>query len=158
MEVKFNNDDFDFYRSGVMVLERLKNGFSVVSFVFSYFWVWIHITIRRVTVLIYPKFMYLVLMLYLLFSLGFCLMLSPFLCVCVLHFNVVSLFCSYIWCVSLSLICNPDFVFCPWIYEFWTAVYYCCLYLCSKIWFDTVGSINIVRELHFKQIVFDRIP
>ena len=25
MEVKFNNDDFDFYRSGVTVLERLKN-------------------------------------------------------------------------------------------------------------------------------------
>ena len=25
MKVKFKNDDFDFYRSGVMVLERLKN-------------------------------------------------------------------------------------------------------------------------------------
>ena len=28
MKVKFKNDDFDFYRSGVMVLERLKNGVS----------------------------------------------------------------------------------------------------------------------------------
>ena len=28
MEVKFKNDDFEFYRSGVMVLERLKNGVS----------------------------------------------------------------------------------------------------------------------------------
>ena len=28
IEVKFNNDDFDFYRSGVMVLERLKKGVS----------------------------------------------------------------------------------------------------------------------------------
>ena len=28
MEVKFNNDDFYFYRSGVMILERLKNGIS----------------------------------------------------------------------------------------------------------------------------------
>ena len=26
MKVKFNNGDFDFYRLGVMVLERLKNG------------------------------------------------------------------------------------------------------------------------------------
>ena len=26
--VKFNNDDFDFYGSGVMFLERLKNGVS----------------------------------------------------------------------------------------------------------------------------------
>ena len=26
------------------------------------------------------------------------------------------------------LVCYPDFVFYPWIYEFWTAVY-CCLYL-----------------------------
>ena len=26
------------------------------------------------------------------------------------------------------LVCYPDFVFCPWIYEFWTAGYYCCLY------------------------------
>ena len=28
MEVNFNNDVFDFYRSGVMILERLKNGVS----------------------------------------------------------------------------------------------------------------------------------
>ena len=28
MKVKFNNGDFDFHRSGVMVLERLKNGVS----------------------------------------------------------------------------------------------------------------------------------
>ena len=28
MEVKFNNDDFDFYGSGVLVLGRLKNGVS----------------------------------------------------------------------------------------------------------------------------------
>ena len=28
LEVKFNNGDFDFYHSGVMVLERLKNGVS----------------------------------------------------------------------------------------------------------------------------------
>ena len=28
MKVKFKNDDFDFYRSGVMVIERLKNGIS----------------------------------------------------------------------------------------------------------------------------------
>ena len=53
-----------YYSSSVCVLH-----FNVVSFVFSYIWVWIHITIRRVTVLFYPKFMGLVLMLYLLFSL-----------------------------------------------------------------------------------------
>ena len=47
---------------------------------------------------------------------GFCLMLSPFLCV--LHFNVVSLFSSCIYCVPSILVCYPDFVFCPWIYEF----------------------------------------
>ena len=28
MKVQFKTDDFDFYRSGVMVLERLKNGVS----------------------------------------------------------------------------------------------------------------------------------
>ena len=28
MKVKIKDDDFDFYRSGVMVLERLKNGVS----------------------------------------------------------------------------------------------------------------------------------
>ena len=100
---------------------------SVVSFVFSYIWVWIHITIRRVTVLFYPKFMYLVLMLYLLFSWDFVWCLVRF-CVC-----YVSVLCR---CSPLIvnafpsvLVCYPDFVFCPWIYEFWTAVYYCCLYL-----------------------------
>ena len=36
LEVKFNNDDFDFYRSGVMVLERLKNGVSSCVRAFSH--------------------------------------------------------------------------------------------------------------------------
>ena len=36
MEVKFNNDDFDFYSSGVMVLERLKNGVSSGVHVFTH--------------------------------------------------------------------------------------------------------------------------
>ena len=40
-------------------------------FVFFYIWVRIHIIIRRVTVLFYPKFMYIVLMLYLLLSSDF---------------------------------------------------------------------------------------
>ena len=52
-----------------------------MSFVFSYIWVWIHITIRRFTVLFYPKFMYLVLMLYLFFSWDFVWCLVRF-CVC----------------------------------------------------------------------------
>ena len=31
MDVKFNNDDFDFYGYRVMVLDRLKNGGPVLS-------------------------------------------------------------------------------------------------------------------------------
>ena len=42
---------------------------------------------------------------------------------CVLHFNVVSFFSSYIYCASLSFSLYPGFVF-----FFRTAVYYCCLY------------------------------
>ena len=36
MEVKFNNVDFDFYRSGVMVLERSKNGVSIHVVAFTH--------------------------------------------------------------------------------------------------------------------------
>ena len=43
-------------------------------------------------------------------------MLGPFLCV--LHCGVVSLFSSYIYAFPSGLVCYPDFVFCPWIYEF----------------------------------------
>ena len=78
-------------------------------------------------VLVYPKFMYLVFMLHLLFSWCFVWWLVCF-CVC-----CVSVLCR---CSPLIfnafrsvLVCYPDFVFCPWIYEFWIAVYYCCLYL-----------------------------
>ena len=48
-----------------------------------------------------------------------------------LHFNVsvVSLFLSYNWCVSLGFGLIPWFVFSQPIYYFWTAVYYCYLYL-----------------------------
>ena len=36
MEVKFKNDDFDFYRSGVRVLESLKNGVSIHVVAFTH--------------------------------------------------------------------------------------------------------------------------
>ena len=36
MEVKFNNVDFDFYRSGVMVLEKSKNGVSIHVVAFTH--------------------------------------------------------------------------------------------------------------------------
>ena len=36
MEVKFKNDDFDFYHSVVMVLERMKNGVSSLVRAFSH--------------------------------------------------------------------------------------------------------------------------
>ena len=66
------------------------------------------------------------------FLIGFCLMLSPFLCVS--HFNVVSCCSPLIFDAFPSvLVCYPDFVFCSWIYEFWTAVYYCCLYLLFRL-------------------------
>ena len=58
-------------------------------------------------------------------------------------FRLVFLWCD---CVSLSFSLLPRFYFCPWIYEFWTAVYYCCLYLCmfvlssSFVWFFFCGT------------------
>ena len=98
---------------------------SVVSFVFSCFWVWVHIAIKRVTVLVCPRFMCLVLVLYLLFSWDFVWCLFRF-CVC---YILVLCRCSpLVFNMFPSvLVCCPDFVFCPWIYEFWTAIYYCCL-------------------------------
>ena len=100
---------------------------SAVLFVFSYVWVWVHIPIGRVTVFFYIKFMYLVLMLYWLFSSGFvwCLVRC---CVC---YILMLCRCSPLIFNAFPsvLVCCPNFVFCPWICEFWTAVYYCCLYL-----------------------------
>ena len=85
--------------------------FNVESFLFSLIF-----EIRRGTVLVYPTFMYLVLMLYLLFSwcfvcclVRFCVCCVPVLCRCSpLIFNAF----------PSVLVCCPDFVFCPWIYEF----------------------------------------
>ena len=83
---------------------------SVVSFVFSYIWVWIHITITchgtfLSQIHVFGFDVILVILI------GFCLMLSPL--PCVLHFNVVSLFSSDIYAFPSVLVCCPDFVFCP---------------------------------------------
>ena len=93
------------YHSSFLCCVTFLRCVSVVLFVFSYIGVGIHITIRRVTVLFYPKFMYLVLMLYLLFSLvRFCVCYILMLCRCSpLIFNAF----------PSVLVCYPDFVFCP---------------------------------------------
>ena len=66
---------------------------------------------------------------------GFCLMLSSFLCV--LHFNVVSSFSLIFNAIPSVLVCDPDlFCFFLSIYEFSPSVYYCCLYLTNFVSFD----------------------
>ena len=79
-----------------------------------------------------PVYIVVILMLYLTKSGKWPLLYySSFLCV--LHFNIVFLLCR---CSPLLfdafhsvLVCNPDFIFSQSIYEFRTAVYYCCLYI-----------------------------
>ena len=83
---------------------------------------------------------------------GFCLMLSPFLCVCVcvcVCYILMLCRCSPLVFNAFPsvLVCYPDFVFCPWIYEFWTAVYYCCLYLpIYQCFLNQTLSINLKKK------------
>ena len=72
---------------------------------------------------------------------------------CVLRFGVVSLLCrsSLIFdTFSSVLVCNPDLFFFLSIYEFWTAVYYCCLYFCKPSFrqYHMISLFNIQYFLH----------